>query len=94
MLRKMIITGLVWSLTLTAGAIAASAQSIAPARDYEDYDLAMEGRWRLAGGSILLSHQQRTYECRVTWMDDNSLTIESDAAQVRATYERKEAGEQ
>lgn len=45
MLRKMIITGLVWSLTLTAGAIAVSAQSIAPARDYEDYDLAKIDRY-------------------------------------------------
>jgi len=45
MLRKMIITGLVWSLMLTAGAIAVSAQSIAPARDYEDYDLAKIDRY-------------------------------------------------
>lgn len=38
MLRKLTIIGLAWSLMLTAGAIAVSAQSIAPARNYENYD--------------------------------------------------------
>ncbi len=38
MLRKITIIGLAWSLMLSAGAISVSAQSIAPDRNYEDYD--------------------------------------------------------
>ena len=41
-----------------------------------EHDDVMQGKWRVANGRILLSHLDRTHECRVAWMADNLLVIE------------------
>lgn len=51
-----------------------------------EYD--MQGKWRLANDKILLSPQDRTYECVVTWLSDDQLGIESTDGKIRAVYER------
>ncbi len=58
--------------------------------DPEDDDV-MQGKWRVANGRILLSHQDRTHECRVAWMADNLLVVESLDGKGRAEYERTDA---
>ena len=56
-----------------------------------EHDDVMQGVWRLADNRILLSHQDRTYECPVTWMGDNQLEIESADGKIRAVYRRTDA---
>ena len=55
------------------------------APDPED---VMQGKWRIANDKILLPHQDRTYECVVTWLGDDQLPIESADGKIRAVYER------
>ena len=50
------------------------------------YDL--QGKWRIASDKILLLHQDRNYECVVTWLGDDQLAIESADGEIRAVYER------
>ena len=50
-----------------------------------------QGKWRVANGQILLSHQDRLYVCRVAWMADNLLVIEPLDGKGRAEYDRTEA---
>ena len=50
------------------------------------YDL--QGKWRIANDKIMLSHQDRTYECVVTWLRHDQLAIESADGKIRAVYER------
>lgn len=56
-----------------------------------------QGKWRVANGQILLSHQNRLYACRVAWMADNLLVIEpldeKGDVKGRAEYERAEPEE-
>ena len=51
----------------------------------------MQGKWRVANGQILLSHQNRLYVCRVAWIADNLLVIEPLNGKGRAKYDRTEA---
>ena len=53
-----------------------------------DPEYAMQGKWRIANDKILLPHQDRTYECVVTWLGDDQLAIESADGKIRAVYER------
>lgn len=48
----------------------------------------MQGKWRIAEGKIVLSHQDRTFECIVTWMSADQLEIESADGKVQAAYDR------
>lgn len=57
------------------------------------FNHVMQGKWRVANGQILLSHQDQTYECRVAWIDDNLLVIESSEEEGRARYKRTDAVE-
>ena len=50
-----------------------------------------QGKWRVANGQILLSHQNRRYVCRVAWIADNLLVIEPLNGKGRAEYERTDA---
>ena len=52
-----------------------------------------QGKWRVANGQILLSHQNRLYVCRVAWIADNLLVIEPLDGKGRAEYERTDAAE-
>jgi hypothetical protein len=52
-----------------------------------------QGKWWVANGQILLSHQNRTHECRVTWMADNLFVIEPLDGKGCARYERTEAAQ-
>ncbi len=54
-------------------------------------DDVMQGVWRFAGSRILLSHQDRTHKCRVAWMADNLLVIESLDGKGRARFKRTDA---
>ena len=58
-----------------------------------EYD--MQGKWRVANGQILLSHQDRLYVCRVAWIADNLLVIEPldkrGEGKGEARYERADA---
>jgi hypothetical protein len=62
-----------------------------------EFDDVMQGKWRVANGRILLSHQDRLYACRVAWMDDKLLVIESldekGDVKGRAGYERTDAAQ-
>lgn len=64
-----------------------------PGGPVPEYD--MQGKWQLANGQIVLSHQDRLYKCRVAWMADNLLVIESpdekSDVKGRAEYERSDA---
>lgn len=52
-----------------------------------------QGKWRVANGQILLSHQNRLYVCRVAWIADNLLVIEPLDGKGRARYERTDAAQ-
>ena len=56
-----------------------------------------QGKWRVANGQIVLSHQNRLYACRVAWMADNLLVIEplgeKGDVKGRARYERADAAQ-
>lgn len=56
-----------------------------------------QGKWRVANGQIVLSHQEQLYVCRVAWMADNVLVIESldekGDVKGRAEYERADAAQ-
>ena len=52
-----------------------------------------QGKWRVANGQILLSHQDRLYVCRVAWIADNLLVIEPLDGKGRAEYERTDAAQ-
>ncbi len=56
-----------------------------------DPEGAMQGKWRIAEGKIVLSHQDRTFECIVTWMSADQLEIESADGKVHAVYDRTTA---
>ncbi len=58
-----------------------------PPEDAEG-DEIKEGKWQLTDGTILLSHQQEAYECRVVWMEDNLLVLESPDGKSRVPYHR------
>ncbi len=55
----------------------------------------MQGKWQVANGEIVLSHQDRLHVCRVVWMADNLLVIEPLDKRGEATgdarYERADA---
>ena len=53
-----------------------------------DPDDVMKGKWRVTNDKILLLHQDRTFECVVTWLGDDQLEIESADGKIRAVYER------
>jgi hypothetical protein len=56
-----------------------------------------QGKWRVANGQILLSHQNRLYVCRVAWIADNLLVIEPldkrGGGKGTARYERADAAQ-
>jgi hypothetical protein len=56
-----------------------------------EYDDVSQGVWRFANGQIRLSHQDRIHECRVAWMANNLLVVESPDGKGRARYERTDA---
>ena len=49
---------------------------------------AMQGKWQIVEGSIVLSHQDRTFECIVTWTSNDQFEIESADGKIRGTYDR------
>lgn len=51
-------------------------------------DDVIEGAWRLEDGRILLSHEEQNRECRVAWMTERRLVVESLDGEGRAEYER------
>jgi len=51
-------------------------------------DDVMHGVWRLTTDRILMSHQGQTHECRVVWLADNLLVVQSPDGKDRATYKR------
>ncbi|MDB4680092.1 hypothetical protein OAE80_03820 [Planctomycetaceae bacterium] len=56
----------------------------------DDDDIVMQGNWRLADDKILLSHEDRTYSYRVTWLADILLTVECSDEMGRSQYERSD----
>ena len=56
--------------------------------DVFEGDDVMHGVWRLTTDRILMSHQGQTHECRVVWLADNLLVVQSPDGTDRATYER------
>ena len=56
-----------------------------------------QGKWRVANGQILLSHQNRLYVCRVAWIADKLLVIEPldkrGEGKGPARYERADAAQ-
>lgn len=48
----------------------------------------IQGKWRVASDKILLPHQDRIYECVVTWLGDDQLEFESADGSIRAVYKR------
>jgi hypothetical protein len=54
-------------------------------------DDVMQGVWRFADDRILMSHQGQTRECRVVWLADNLLVVQSPDGRSRATYKRQDA---
>jgi hypothetical protein len=58
-----------------------------------EHDDVIQGKWRVANGQILLSHQDRTHACRVAWMAGNLLVIEPMDGKGRARYERTDAAQ-
>ena len=48
----------------------------------------MRGKWRMTNGTILLSHQDLTYECVVTWLGVDQLAFESVDGSIEAVYDR------
>ena len=56
--------------------------------DVLEGDDVMHGVWRLTTDRILMSHQGQTYECRVVWLADNLLVVQSPDGRDRATYKR------
>lgn len=53
----------------------------------------MQGKWRIAAGKIVLSHEDRTFECIVTWMSADQLEIESADGKIQVAYDRTTADE-
>lgn len=51
-------------------------------------DDVMHGDWRLTTDRLLMSHQGEAHECRVVWLADDLLIVESYDGEGRATYER------
>jgi len=49
----------------------------------------IQGEWQVASDRILLSHQDRTYECPVSWMGKGQLEIASADGKIHAAYESK-----
>ncbi len=66
-----------------------------PGGPYPEGD--MQGKWRVANGQILLSHEEQLYVCRIAWIADNLLVIEpldeKGEGKGDARYERAEATE-
>ena len=59
-------------------------------------DEVMLGTWRLVNGQIELIHQKQLYKCRVEWITDNQLAIETPDDHddvLRAVYDRPEVSE-
>ncbi|MEW4530477.1 hypothetical protein [Maioricimonas sp. JC845] len=66
-----------------------------PGGPHPDYDSVVQGKWRVADGELLLSHQDQLSICRVAWIADDLLVLErlDERGEVkdRARYEREEA---
>jgi len=57
-------------------------------QEEEEGDHVVRGRWRMANGAVLLSHNKQTYEYKVYWMADNRLDFRSDDGTLRVEYIR------
>ena len=53
-----------------------------------DLDGVMQGEWRIVDGAIVLSREDQTLECVVTWLDDGQLEIASSDGSAQVTYDR------